>query len=284
MQISKEFQAKVLYFGDVIKIGILNFNANIINTITRHFNQAQHIKELTIALKDKEKLQYSYDALHNEYNELLRILETDIKPISEHFELSRVISFVEINKYTRVWLEQKDFQPTKEGSIYGLISDNKVAGIALFQNRRLLGLLNGDEKCSYSVAIGAERVPGIIKYDINKEVVADYIPLYAKIEVGDMVYTSGFDGIFYPGILVGEIESLEERQGYQVAVIKPALEKVAHFYWVIDSKTSEIPLENKTQEEIESLVESQESQAQPQSTQTQSAQMSEMQTERIQLE
>ena len=72
MQVSKEFHAKILYLSDAVKIGILNLNNNFTNIITRYFNQVQKIKDLTNQLADKEKLQYSYEALREEYYLLLQ--------------------------------------------------------------------------------------------------------------------------------------------------------------------------------------------------------------------
>lgn len=251
IQVSKEFHAKVLYLSDAVKIGILNLNENFSNIITRYFNQVQQIKDLTNALKDKEKLQYSYDALKMEYNVLLQALES--KPNAMQITLSRVISYVEMNNYTKVWLEKKGELKQREDAIFGLISENKVAGIALIQDNRLLGYLNGNEKCSYSVIIGDKKTPGVAKYDINKGFVVDYIPLYPKVGVGEQVYTSGFDEIFYPGVFVGVVESVEEQQGYQIAEIKPVIEGATEFYWLvdIDSQKAKFTLEENAESKIE---------------------------------
>ena len=232
MQISKEFQAKVLYLSDAVKIGILNLNTNVVNIVTRYFNQAEHIKDLSNALHKKENLQYLYDALQNEHNALLEAVNT--KPTMMQVVLSRMISYVEINNYTKIWLESKNLQNKREQAIFGIISDNKAAGIAVMQDGRLQGFLNGNEKCSYSVNIGDNAMPGVAKYDINKGFVVAYIPLYPSVEIGDSVYTSGFDDIFYPGILVGVVESVEESQGYQIARVKPAITGAEHFYWLVD--------------------------------------------------
>lgn len=232
MQVSKEFHAKILYLSDAVKIGILNLNNNFTNIITRYFNQVQKIKDLTNQLADKEKLQYSYEALREEYYLLLQALES--QPSAMQIVLSRTISYVEMNNYTKVWLEQKNISKQREDVIFGLISENKAAGIALVQNGRLMGYLNGNEKCSYSVMIGDNKSPGVAKYDLNKGFVVDYIPLYPKVEVGERVVTSGFDEIFYSGILVGVVESVEEQQGYQIARVKPAIERSAGFYWLVD--------------------------------------------------
>ena len=232
MQISKEFQAKVLYLSDAVKIGILNLNTNVVNIVTRYFNQAEHIKDLSNALHKKENLQYLYDALQNEHNALLEAV--DMKPTTMQVVLSRMISYVEINNYTKIWLDSKNLENKREKAIFGMISDNKAAGIAVYQEGRLQGFLNGNEKCSYSVNIGDNTMPGVAKYDINKGFVVDYIPLYPRVEIGDNVYTSGFDEIFYPGIFVGIVESVEESQGYQIARVKPATIGAEQFYWLVD--------------------------------------------------
>lgn len=232
IQISKELQAKVLYLSDSVKVGILNLNENFSNIIFRYFNQVQQIKELTNALEDKEKIQYFYNALKSEYDALMQTL--DSKPNSMAITLARMLSYVEINNYTKVWLEKNENLKQRENTIFGLISDNKVAGIAVMQSNRLMGYLNGSEKCSYSVVIGDKKIPGVAKYDLNRGFVVDYIPLYPRVEVGEQVVTSGLDDIFYPGILVGVVESIEEQQGYQIASVKPAIQKAMAFYWLVD--------------------------------------------------
>lgn len=234
MQISKEFHAKVLYVSDVVKLGILGLNTNITNAITRHFNQAKQIKELTNTLKSYEVLHYSYEALQSEYNALLDILNTPLEQTPLSITLTRTISYVEINNYSKVWLEYKGSRDNSEDVIFGLIDKDKAAGIATFSNNRLIGYLNGNENCSYSVKIGDKGIPGVAKYDVNKGFIVDYIPLHNEIYVGELIYTSGFDEIFYPGVLVGSVVSVEERQGYQMAIVKPAVTDNAQFYWLVD--------------------------------------------------
>lgn len=236
IQISKEIHSKFLYLSDGIKIGILNLNQNITNAITRHFNQAQQIKHLTNELKEKESLQYALESLKYEHNELLNLLQNNDFG-SPNFHLVRTISYARLNDHTKIWLKGYDktiFQ-SEENKIFGLVINHQVAGIAVFENNRLMGFLNGDEQCNYGVIVGKNKSPGIAKYDINKGFIVDYIPPYPKIKVGDEIQTSGYDGIFYPEIPVGEVQSVEERQGYQIAIIKPFLKEISQFYWLINT-------------------------------------------------
>ena len=39
----------------------------------------------------------------------------------------------------------------------------------------------------------------------------DYLPKNHQLEAGNLVYTSGTDGIFFPGIPIGRIELIEEK-------------------------------------------------------------------------
>ncbi|CAM2879392.1 rod shape-determining protein MreC [Helicobacter burdigaliensis] len=238
-QVSKEFHSKVLYITQSIKIGFLNLNNNISNVIERHFNQAKQIKELSSEVAKKRALEYSYLSLKEEYKNLLANLQAPIEASFDTAHLVRTISYVKMNDYKRIWLEFKNHKDYKKNMIFGLVNENKVAGIATLDNNRLVGYLNGDEKCSYSVIIGEKKIPGIAKYDLNKGFIIDYIPLFANIEIGEKIYTSGYDSIFYPNIYVGEIASIQERQGHQIATLKDETSQTSQFYWLIDLSTPE---------------------------------------------
>lgn len=257
MKISTEVQNKVLFLSDSIKVGILNLNNNAVKIIQRHFNQAEQIKQLSNSLRDKQQIEYLLEALKVEHNDLLAFMHSPFAMNIPEISSVRTISFARMNDYKKIWLEYNSNKIYQDGSIFGLLDDNKAAGIAILQDHRLEGFLNGDEKCSYSVVVGNKKSHGIAKYDINKGFVVDYIPLYPKIEVGEIVQTSGYDNIFYPGILVGVVEMVELRQGYQIAIVKPASDEVKRFYWLVDVDNPQglMNLENnatKTQEALES--------------------------------
>lgn len=234
MKISTEVQNKILFLSDSIKTGILNLNSNTLKAIQRHFHQVEQIKQLSNSLQEKQQIEYLLEALKVEYNDLLALVDSPLRLNLPELSLVRMLSFVHMNDHKKIWLEYKSKKPHQEGTIFGLMNENKVAGIAILQNHRLEGFLNGDEKCSYSVVVGDKKSQGIAKYDINKGFIVDYIPLYPKVEVGDIVQTSGNDNIFYPGIFVGVVEAAELRQGYQIAIVKPALNAVSKFYWLVD--------------------------------------------------
>jgi rod shape-determining protein MreC len=53
----------------------------------------------------------------------------------------------------------------------------------------------------------------------------EYLPGTADIQVGDVVVTSGIDGIYPKGFVIGQIESIQKGGGvFSAIVIKPAVE------------------------------------------------------------
>ncbi|MDE5591881.1 MAG: rod shape-determining protein MreC, partial [Helicobacter sp.] len=187
-------------------------------------------------IKNEQK---RFDSLKEDHEQLLKAIETSSLIDFSNFYLVRNISYVKINDYDQIWLKSSLDGKNKEGTVFGLIQDGYAAGIARFEDNHLIGYLNGDDNCSYSVMIGENKIPGVAKYDINRGFIVDYIPLFPAVEVGDVVYTSGYDKIFYTGIPVGGVQAVEYRQGYQIAVVKPVSQKISRFYWLVDVNPKE---------------------------------------------
>jgi rod shape-determining protein MreC len=112
----------------------------------------------------------------------------------------------------------KDFNTSK---VYGLVSGGVSAGIVTFKHDQPMALLNSDYKCSYTVFIGKKRAPGIVHGQNTKEMLVEFIPNWIKLEVGDEVYTSGLDNLFFAGLKVGKVLKITQSQGFQNALIEP---------------------------------------------------------------
>ena len=53
----------------------------------------------------------------------------------------------------------------------------------------------------------------------------DHVPGTADIKVGDRVVTSGIEGIYPKGFVIGQIESIERRAGeFSAVIIRPAVD------------------------------------------------------------
>lgn len=235
LKLSGEIQPRLLYLSDVIKVGFLNIKEGIVRHIERHFDQSEEIKRLTRELHDKERFRLTMVALDSELERLLEFISSSLEVRHPHLTLTRTLSYAEIGDYYKIWLEQhlKDSPPEK---IRGLLQEGLVAGIVVNHQGRALGLLNGDEKCSYSVYIGDLKAPGIIKSAGEGRIVADFIPSWLDVKEGDEVVTSGLDGIFFENLKVGRVLSVRQSQGYLAAEIKPYANPLQpHYFWLIET-------------------------------------------------
>lgn len=79
-------------------------------------------------------------------------------------------------------------------------------------------LLVRDEDFSAAARIARTGEEGLLHGDGPRAVQLKYIPLLAQVEKGDKVYTSATSRIFPEGILIGEVSSKREGDGFQTAL------------------------------------------------------------------
>jgi len=95
-------------------------------------------------------------------------------------------------------------QPSGRASKVQLLIDRNAAAGALIERTRAQGVVVGS---------GAE--------DLRME----YVPGSAEVKAGDVVVTSGIDGIYPKGFVIGQIQSIRRAAGgYSDIVIKPAVD------------------------------------------------------------
>jgi rod shape-determining protein MreC len=95
----------------------------------------------------------------------------------------------------------------------GVIATGGVVGklIASSRNASRVMLLN-DHNCAIDAFVQRSRVRGIVSGVADDGVIMKYVERTADIKVGDAVVTSGLDGVFPRGLLIGSISAIE-RQG-----------------------------------------------------------------------
>lgn len=154
---------------------------------------------------------------------------------SPKVETVRAIAYASLPDFNKVWIDFKDFNSSK---IYGLIYNGTTAGIVVEKNgQQSLALLNGDSKCSYSVYVGSREYPGIAMGKRSDLMVVKYIPSWADIEVGDEVFTSGLDNIFFEGIKVGTVKNVRNFNVYKEVEIEPFYNSLKPDYFYIITET-----------------------------------------------
>jgi rod shape-determining protein MreC len=226
------------YFKDSIKESIL-FSFNFIKEelissydIVRFkfdsfINQAKQIQTLT---KDNQE--------YRNYIEKIYPILSNYKKLKE-FKLiqnpkvvfSQTISYANLPDMTSIYINYSDKNLSHPK---GLVYNNEVAGIATKSYKNYsLALLNTNPSTSYTVFIGKNKIPGIAFG--GEELTIKYIPNYKKINIGDLVVTSGLDRMFYEGVKVGKITSIIQKKLYQEAIVKPFYNPYhPTFFYVVD--------------------------------------------------
>jgi len=94
-------------------------------------------------------------------------------------------------------------RPTARAAMVQLLIDRNAAAGALIERSRVQGVVVG-------TGDGGLRL--------------EYVPGTASVETGDLVVTSGIDGIYPKGFILGQIESVERRgEAFGTIAVRPAV-------------------------------------------------------------
>jgi len=214
---STGLQSPILSLTNSIKTSYHNTTSNIAQSYDEHFNQQESIIKLRKKLAIYEESHLLLHQVATELNALFVENNSSFK-VNPKVELVRTISYAKFGDINRVWIDTPPFDTSK---VYGLVHKENVAGIVIMKEDRALALLNGALKSSYAVYVGKNNAPGIVHGLNSDKLIVEFIPTWIKIKEGDEVITSGLDNLFFPGLKVGKIISVELSQGYQNAIIEP---------------------------------------------------------------
>jgi rod shape-determining protein MreC len=82
-----------------------------------------------------------------------------------------------------------------------------------------------DRNAAAGALVERSRAQGVIVGEENAQLRMDYVSEVADIVVGDVVVTSGIDGIYPKGFVIGRVESVEKSGGaYKRITVKPAVD------------------------------------------------------------
>ncbi|WP_368030283.1 rod shape-determining protein MreC [Arcobacter sp. s6] len=220
---------KFSFFND-LKVSYINKVISISSNIEKHFDQAKKIEALSIENNELKEYKILYNGAQKQLNAVKEFLvNVDLNQSKPKIELVKVLSYVNFNDFTKVWLDKVP----EDENILGLITENYAAGILVNKDGRSVGLLNGNKDCSYATFIGEEKAPGIITASKDQdELLIKYIPIWADIKKGDEVITSGMDNIFFEGLKVGRIIEVIDLPDMKMATVKPYVNvlKKKYFY------------------------------------------------------
>ena len=228
-----------LVFGSQIRGGVVELSSVIIDwyyntttfikdTINEHFRQAEEIKILREQNRELEKSAALLSTFAWELNQIL--IDKNSSKFAPDIRLVKILNYAQTSDYNKFWVEFPEFKKEK---VYGLISEGNTAGILLNKDSKPLAILQRDEKSAFAVFVGENKIPGLANGN-SKDISVKFIPQWLEPKVGDEVFTSGLDGVFFAGVPVGKVKEIKDEQLYKSAVVEPyAKSDIPAFLYVV---------------------------------------------------
>jgi len=111
------------------------------------------------------------------------------------------------------------------GITYANAQDNDHATWNLYGIRYWPSFVLIDRNAAVGGVDERSRAQGVVIGTGADRLQMDYVPATADVKVGDRVVTSGIDGIYPKGFVIGQIESIERGSGeYRAIVVRPAVD------------------------------------------------------------
>jgi rod shape-determining protein MreC len=200
---ARSFIKDTVYKGSQVVSFPLKGLSNITHITKNHFNLYDNYKELKIEHnKLKESISKS-DYLELENNQLRKLIEEQVS------SKSNLIS-------ARIMLDKQS--PYLESFVINIGSNKGIKNsMAVLSGTNFIGRTVDVNFFSSRVLLISDlnsKIPAIIEPSANhtilsghgkNEITLEYLPKNYDVNDGDKVYTSGKEGIFMPGIPIGEV-------------------------------------------------------------------------------
>ena len=136
-----------------------------------------------------------------------------------------------------------------KGSSQGLATDMAVLAPAGVVGRVILPTPRAakvqliiDRNAAVAGLVERSRAQGVVVGTGTDQMRFEYVPGTADLQKGDRVVTSGMDGIYPKGFVIGQIESIERKSGeFSTVLIKPAVNLSALETVLVVTSGTEMP-------------------------------------------
>ncbi len=222
----------LLDFINPVKIAYLRFT----NISDSYLKQQENILKLQKENNSLKKVLIEQSNYIGQLSHIYKLLPSLVKKPYKSIYLTNTISYIKLNRLNEVILTTPKNFAFKNKKPYGLMQNDFVAGIAQYIDGKLYGYLLSNPKCTFSVFIGKNKINGIAQGDNKDGMIIKFIPRWSKVQIGDIVKTSGLDSIFFPDIIVGVVSDVKTLDRYKEAKIKvyAKLSKPSLFFLISD--------------------------------------------------
>ena len=226
-----------LYIDSFIKNFTLNIQKSLIfkvNYLSNYYLNLHKLNNINKKLKQEvsqlKKTQILNKIYKNKILQYERMLS--LKPIENDLILVEAISYINFDNFSSIFL---DLELNTTKYILPLFDINGYAsGIIVKKNNKFIGLLNNNKKSNYAVFIGKKNAPGITTGYKNGLLKIQFVPIIYKINIGDLVITSGLDNIFPLGIEVGKVKKIKKDNQTQIIYVKPISNINSKYFYTLN--------------------------------------------------
>jgi len=202
----------------------------------------QAIQNLVSAPQDMTRLRQRNTELEAEVSRLESQIIDLQQQLSETRILSALVDFARVhpeNRYLAASVIGRDPSPFLQYVIINRGSDDGLRrGMPVVTQQGLVGRISkvtagaatvqliSDAAAKVNVRIEPSRAQALLQGQITGEVSLDMIPQAAKVQVGDLVLTSGLGGNYPDNILIGQITGVRRRDYdiFQQASVQPVVD------------------------------------------------------------
>jgi len=202
----------------------------------------QAIQNLVSAPQDLTRLRQRNTELEAEVSRLESQIIDLQQQLSETRILSALVDFARVhpeNRYLAASVIGRDPSPFLQYVIINRGSDDGLRrGMPVVTQQGLVGRISkvtagaatvqliSDAAAKVNVRIEPSRAQALLQGEITGEVSLDMIPQAAKVQVGDLVLTSGLGGNYPDNILIGQVTGVRRRDYdiFQQASVQPVVD------------------------------------------------------------
>lgn len=240
----------ILAAAGLVALAVSGFLSPLANVALQPFIQVQTwvseryrvVQTFINAPEDLARLQQKVAELESE-NSRLKIQNIELQQnVLEAEVLSTLVDYARTsseNRYVAASVIGYDSSPFLRYVIINRGSDNGLrSGMPVVTNQGLVGQITAvtsqaarvrlitDSGSSVNARLQQADEDGILQGQLNGDLVMNSIPQTAKIQVGELVVTSGLGGNFPPNLVIGQVTSVIKRDFdlFQSASIQPSVD------------------------------------------------------------
>jgi len=246
---------EVAVFGAVAEIQ--RVATGVISTTSDRWQQYVSLQDVR---GDNERLRSEIGELQLQLQQE-RALAQEARTLQALLQLKKAIPLTTISAAVIAGGASPDFRTLTidKGTRQGIQGDMAVVAPAGVVGRVITPSLRAakvqlliDRNAAVAGLVERSRAQGVVVGTGENRLEMEYVPGTADIRVGDRVVTSGIDGIYPKGFLIGQIESVQRGAGdYTKVVVKPAVELSALEAVLVVSSPQQSKTEDRENEVVE---------------------------------